>query len=94
MKLAVERGRMDRGMVVGCICGTGRLGRGEEGQMDTQGEETRSQWALMISFDLINERKIEVRLRIYWFSQDEPSMVLLGQKPKTFGNWKKQTMEG
>lgn len=23
MKLTVERGRMDRGMVVGCICGAG-----------------------------------------------------------------------
>lgn len=30
----------------------------------------------MITFDLINERKIEVRLRIYWFSQDELSMAL------------------
>lgn len=39
-------------------------------------EDTRSQWGLMITFDLINERKIEVRLRIYWFSQDELSMAL------------------
>lgn len=54
--------------------------------MDTLGEDTRSQWGLMISFDLINERKIEVIRRIYWFSQDEPSMVLPAQKLKTFGN--------
>lgn len=54
--------------------------------MDTLREATRSQWGLMISFDLINERKIEVRHRIYWFSQDGPTMALLGQKLETFGN--------
>lgn len=59
--------------------------------METLRKDTRSQWRLMISFDLINEKKIEVRHRMYWLSQVEPSMALPGQKLKTFGNGKKNT---
>lgn len=47
---------------------------GEE-RKDRWIEDTRSHWGLMITFDLINERKIEVRHRIYWFSQDELRMA-------------------
>ena len=77
-----KEGGWSGGTVVGCICSAGcrRLGRGEEGQMETLREDTRSQWGLMISFDLVNERKIEVRHRIYWFSLDGPSMARPGQK--------------
>lgn len=39
----------------------------EEERKDRWREDSRSQWGLMITFDLINERKIEVRHRIYWF---------------------------
>lgn len=47
----------------------------KEERKDRWVEDTRSQWGLMITFDLINERKIEVRQRMYWFSQDELSMA-------------------
>lgn len=48
----------------------------------------------MISFDLLNERKIEVRHRIYWFLQHEPSMILPGQKFKTFVTGRRLTTDG